>query len=170
MSLVGDNGLQEAYMVAVYDSSNIYFKLAWPDPTSTLSVQSDPWRFSGSLWTQEEMEDDKAVFYFPTDTPPADWDTLGAVTIDPLEGTTADGSCNVWAWGAGLTNPVGYADDLLATSTTLEGDAGTAAFVSNYDPDKSYPPSVQDPAIEPSQGPDVLLRSEAIPFVDTIRP
>jgi hypothetical protein len=170
MGLVGDNGLQEAYLVAVHDSTNIYFKLAWPDPTNTMSVQMDPWSFDGSVWSQEEVEDDMVLFYFPTDTPPTDWDTLGVGTIDPVDGTTTDGSCNVWGWSAGLTNPVGYADDLLATSTALEGDAGTAAYEMNDDPDKSYPPLVQDPAVEPSAGPEALLESEAIPFEETIRP
>jgi hypothetical protein len=170
LDLVGDNGLREAYLMAVHDSTHIYFKLAWPDPTGTMSVQRNPWHFDGSAWAQEEMEDDMVVFYFPTDQPPADWDTLGAVTINAEDGTTTDGSLNVWGWSAGLTNPVGYADDLLATPTQLEGDAGTAAFELNYNAAKSYPPSVQDPAIEPSQGPEVLLRSEAIPFEETLRP
>jgi hypothetical protein len=170
MGLVGDNGLREAYLIAAHDSTNIYFKLAWPDPTSTMSMQRNPWHFDGSAWSREEVEDDMAFFYFPTDTPPADWDTLGAGTIDPVDGTTTDGSCNVWGWTAGMTNPLGYADDLLATPTELGGDAGTAAFDLNSDAGKSFPPMVQDPAIEPSLGSEVLLEDEAIPFEETIRP
>jgi hypothetical protein len=165
----GDNGLREAYLVAAHDGAHIYFKLAWPDPTATMSRQRDMWRFDGSDWTQEG-HDDMVVFFFPTDTPPADWDTLGAAVIDSVDGVPNDGSLNAWAWTAGLTNPVGYADDLLATPANLENDAGNAAFRLNYDADKSYPPWVQDPAIEPSQGPDILLDSEDIPFEDTIRP
>jgi hypothetical protein len=170
MALVGDNGLREAYLIAVHDSTHIYFKLAWPDPTSTMSLGRDRWHFDGSDWTREEGADDMAIFFFPTDTPPAEWDTLGAGTVDAEGATTTDGTLNVWAWTAGLTNPVGYADDLLATPTELENDAGTAAFELNYDAGKSYPPHVQDPAIEPSQGPEVLLESEAVPFEETIRP
>jgi len=169
IDLVGDNGLREAYLIAAHDSTHIYFKLAWPDPTSTMSTGREMWHFDGSDWTQAG-DDDMVVFFFPTDTPPADWDTLGAAVIDSVYGTPNDGSLNTWGWTAGLTNPVGYADDLLATSTELEGDAGTATFELNYDPDKSYPPRVQDPATEPSQGPDVLLYDEAIPFEETIRP
>jgi hypothetical protein len=169
VALVGDNGLREAYLIAVHDSSHIYFKLAWPDPTSTMSLQRDMWHFDGSTWTQEG-HDDMVVFFFPTDQPPTDWDSLGAATIDSIEGVPTDGSLNAWGWTAGLTNPLGYADDLLATPADLEGDAGTPVFDLNYDADKSYPPMVQDPGIEPSQGPDVLLRDEAIPFEETIRP
>lgn len=169
IDLVGDNGLREAYLIAVHDSTHIYFKLAWPDPTATMSLQRDMWRFDGSAWTQEG-HDDMVVFFFPTDQPPTDWDTLGAAVIDSIEGVPADGSLNAWGWTAGLTNPVGYADDLLATPANLAGDAGTPAFERNYDANKSYPPLVQDPSVEPSQGPDVLLKSEAIPFEETIRP
>lgn len=169
IDLVGDNGLREAYLMAVHDGTHIYFKLAWPDPTGTMSLQRNMWRFDGSTWTQEG-QDDMAVFFFPTDQPPTDWDSLGAATIDSIDGVPDDGSLNAWGWTAGLTNPLGYADDLLATPAELKGDAGTAAFRLNYEADKSYPPLVQNPAIEPSQGPDILLESEAIPFEETIRP
>jgi len=166
----GDNGLREAYLTAVHDSTQIYFKLAWPDPTSTMSVKRDLWRFDGSAWTRDGSKDDIAVFYFPTDQPPTDWDSLGGTVLEPEDGQPADGSLNAWAWTAGLTNPLGYADDLLATSTELEGDAGTAVYTLNTDDGKSYPPQVQHPGIEPSAGPDVLLASEAISFEETIRP
>ena len=169
IDLVGDNGLREAYLMAVHDSTHIYFKLAWPDPTSTMSLGRERWHFDGSDWTRGGDED-MAIFFFPTDTPPADWDTLGAGTVSAEEATTTDGTLNTWAWTAGLTNPVGYADDLLSTPTALENDAGTAAFRLNYDAGKSYPPYVQDPAVEPGQGPEVLLETEAIPFEETIRP
>jgi hypothetical protein len=165
----GDNGLREAYLIAAHDSTNIYFKLAWPDPTATMSQQRDMWHFDGSDWTQQG-DDDMVVFFFPTDTPPADWDTLGAAVIDSVSGTPNDGSLNAWGWTAGLTNPLGYADDLLATPADLAGDTGMPGFVLNYDADKSYPPFVQDPSIEPSQGSNILLEDEAIPFEDTIRP
>ncbi len=168
-ALVGDNGLREAYLAAAYDSTHIYFKLAWPDPTSTMSLQRDMWHFDGRAWTQEG-QDDMAVFFFPTDQPPSDWETMGAGTIDAEDGTTTDGILNAWGWTAGLTNPLGYADDLLATATELAGDAGTPVFHLNYDAAKSYPPQVQHPGIESSQGSDVLLENEAIPFEETIRP
>lgn len=165
----GDNGLTEAYLMAVYDSSRIYFKLAWPDPTSTMSMQKDMWHFDGHLtWTREGQED-MAMFLFPTEMEPADWETLGGATFFPGDGPE-DGSVNVWRWGAGRTNPLGWADDLGARESQLIPDEGVGVYSDNYDPDKSYPPFVQDPSIEPSQGSDILLESEAIPFEDTIRP
>ena len=166
---IGDNGLREAYMVAVHDSTHIYFKLAWPDPTGTMSTQKDVWHFDGAVWNRSG-EEDIVVFFFPTDTPPTDWETLGGGTIDSEDRLPGDGTLNVWGWRAGLTNPFGWADDLIATATELVGDAGTAVTETNYDPGKSYPPFVQDPSVEPSWGSNVLLEDEAIPFEDTIRP
>jgi hypothetical protein len=169
-SILGDNGLREAYLMAAYDSSHIYFKLAWPDPNSTMDMGKDLWHFDGRLSWTRKGEEDMAVFYFPTDQPPTGWESLGGATIDLMEMHPADGSLNVWEWMAGRTNPLGYADDLLATASELAGDAGTAVAEPNYDSAKSYPPYVQNPAVEPSAGAQALLESEAIPFEDTLRP
>jgi hypothetical protein len=127
------------------------------------------WHLDGATWTQQG-EEDIVVFFFPTDQPPTDWETLGGATIDDQDLLPNDGTLNVWGWRAGLTNPLGWADDFLATTTELEGDAGTATAELNYDAGKFYPPYVQDPSVEPSQGSDILLESEAIPFEETIRP
>jgi hypothetical protein len=166
----GDNGLSEAYIVAVHDSTRIYFKLAWPDPNATVDMVKDMWYFDGQLtWTREGQED-MVVFLFPTEQAPAGWDELGGATYFPAANHPADGSVNVWRWCAGRTNPLGWADDLLATDSELHEDDGTGVFTDNCDPQKSYPPYVQHPAIEPSLGDEVLSASEAIPFEDTIKP
>jgi len=165
----GDNRLREAYIIAVHDSSKLYFKLAWPDPTSTMSMEKDLWHFDGhTIWNQEG-EEDIVMFLFPMDEAPTDWETLGGATFFPQEGPD-NGAVNIWMWAAGRTNPLGYADDLLATASELEEDQGGSGYSENYDPAKSYPPFVQDPSVEPTAGSKVLLESEAIPFEETIRP
>ncbi len=167
--ILGDNGLREAYLMAAHDSTSIYFKLAWPDPTSTMSVGKDMWHFDGSTWTRDGHEEDMAMLLFPMEQPPTDWELLGGATFFPADHPT-DGAVNVWRWHAGLTNPMGWADDLFATASGLEGDQGSSGYRENSDGAKSYPPFVQNPAIEPSAGPEVLLEGEAIPFEETIRP
>jgi hypothetical protein len=167
--IAGDNGLREAYIMAAHDGVRIYFKLAWPDPSGTVDMEKDLWRFDGHTWTQEG-EEDMVLFFFPTDQPPTDWESLGGATIDPQEGHPADGTLNVWGWGAGRTNPLGRADDLLATETELQLDDGVGVANSNYDQEKSFPPYVQHPAIEASLGEKVLLAWEAVRYEDTVRP
>ena len=165
----GDNGLREAYLMAAHDGVKIYFKLAWPDPTGIEDKEKDMWHFDGQAWAQQ-VEEDIAMFFFPTEQAPIDWDVLGGATIDPEQGHPADGTLNVWAWGAGRTNPLGRADDLLATETGIQVDDGSGVASFNYDPEKSYPPHVQHPAIEPSLGEKVLLAWEAVRYEDTIKP
>jgi hypothetical protein len=167
--IVGDNGLREAYLMAAHDGVRIYFKLAWPDPSATVDMEKDLWRFDGQAWTQQG-EEDIVVFFFPTDQPPAGWDSLGGATIDHQVGHPTDGTLNVWAWCAGRTNPLGRADDLLATETEIQFDDGIGVASFNYDPEKSFPPYVQHPAIDPSLGEKVLLAWEAVRYEDTVRP
>lgn len=166
----GDNGLREAYIIAIHDSSKIYFKMAWPDPTSTMSTTKDMWQFDGhTAWSRGSQEEDMVTFLFPMEPAPIGWEIMGGATFFPADHPSY-GAVNIWRWHAGLTNPMGWADDLLATALGFEEDEGVSGYRENYNSAKSYPPFVQDPTIKPSQGPDVLLESEAIPFEETIRP
>jgi hypothetical protein len=65
---------------------------------------------------------------------------------------------------------MGYADDQFADATGRRGDGGEAVFTPNYAAGVSHPLWVQDPAISPSFGEEFLLREEAIPFEETLRP
>jgi len=167
----GDNGLNEAFLIAAHDSSKIYFKLAWPDPNATADMAKDMWHYDGhTKWSRGSEEEDMVMFLFPTEQAPTDWEILGGATFFPGEEHPADGWVNVWRWHAGLTNPMGWADDLLATASGLEEDEGVSGYWENDDSAKFYPPFVQDPTIEPSSGWEVLLESEAIAFEETLRP
>lgn len=163
----GDAGIDTLYLHSAHDSTLIYFLLSWPD--GSLDVEKDMWWYDGHQFTRNGDED-IVVFIFPTDNPPTNWESEGGGEFFPDPGYPPDGEVNVWLWGAGRTNPLGYADDEFADSQGRRSDEGNQTFVPNYELDINHPLWVQDPRIPPSLGEDFLLEEEAIEFEETLRP
>lgn len=163
----GEAGIDTLYLHSAHDSTYVYFLLSWPDGSA--DVVKDMWWYDGREFTQSG-EEDMVVFIFATDNSPTDWDDLGGGIFFPNPGYPPDGEVNIWLWGAGRTNPMGYADDEFANSMGWRQDTGDPIFIPNYVPNMNHPGWVQDPRISPTLGEDFLLEEEAIPFEKTLRP
>lgn len=163
----GDAGIDSVYLHGAHDSTRIYFFLSWYDGSA--DVKKDVWTFDGLQFGRSGHED-MVVFIYAATSPPPDWDSDGAGGFFPEPGYPSSGEVNVWLWGAGSTNPMGYADDRFADTSGCRGDGGEAVFTPNYAADVSYPLWVQDPAIPPSFGEEFLLEDEAVSFEETLRP
>ncbi len=101
---------------AAYDENNVYILVSWKDTTFNMSSASwvlngpaDP-KKSGSTtgWTSQSS-DDKVILSFD----------MGSSKRD------------VWNWSLALSEPLGYAIDMLENGSVVNADAGDKTYVRN---------------------------------------
>ncbi|GHN00530.1 hypothetical protein WSM22_20190 [Cytophagales bacterium WSM2-2] len=101
---------------AAYDDNNLYVLISWKD--TTFNASSANWIFNGpadpnkigstSGWTSQRS-DDKLILSFD----------MGSSKRD------------VWNWSLALSEPLGYAIDMIDNNGNLSTDAGNKTFVRN---------------------------------------
>jgi hypothetical protein len=101
---------------AAYDDNNIYVLVSWRDTTYNMSNAN--WVFNGpadpnksgstSGWTSQRS-DDRAILSFD----------MGSSKRD------------VWTWSLALSEPVGYAIDMIDNNGIVNSDAGAPSFARN---------------------------------------
>lgn len=106
----------KATLKAAYDDNAIYILVSWRD--TTFNMSSANWVFNGpsdphksgstSGWTSQRS-DDKMILSFD----------MGSSKRD------------VWNWSLALSEPLGYATDMIDNNGTLSTDAGNKTFVRN---------------------------------------
>ncbi len=103
-------------MKAAYDDNNLYILVSWKD--TTFNMSSANWVFNGATdphksgstsgWTSQRS-DDKMILSFD----------MGSSKRD------------VWNWSLALSEPLGFAMDLLDNSGVVSADAGNKTYVRN---------------------------------------
>lgn len=106
----------KATVKAAYDDNNLYLLVSWRDTTFNMSNAN--WVFNGasdpnksgstSGWTSQRS-DDKLILSFD----------MGASKKD------------VWNWSLALSEPMGYAIDMIDNGGVVSNDAGNKTFVRN---------------------------------------
>ncbi len=101
---------------AAYDDNNVYILVSWRDTTFNMSNAS--WVFNGPAdpkksgstagWTSQRS-DDKIILSFD----------MGSSKRD------------IWTWSLGLSEPLGYAIDMLDDGGVLNADAGNKTYARN---------------------------------------
>lgn len=101
---------------AAYDNANLYFLISWKDTTFNLS--SANWVFNGASdpnksgstagWTSQRSDDKMMVSF-----------DMGSSQHD------------VWNWSLALSEPLGYAIDMIKNNTGTTVDAGNKSYVRN---------------------------------------
>ncbi|MEO5603756.1 MAG: c-type cytochrome [Cyclobacteriaceae bacterium] len=103
-------------MKAAYDNDSIYILISWKD--TLFNASKTNWLFDGPIdpnksglttgWTSQRSED---AFIFSFDM--------------------ADGKKDVWNWSLALSEPLGYAIDMIENSSVLTNDLGDKSYVRN---------------------------------------
>lgn len=103
-------------MKAAYDDNNIYLLVSWRD--TTFNMSSANWVYNGATdpnksgsvsgWTSQRS-DDKMILSFD----------MGSAKRD------------VWNWSLALSEPLGYATDMMDNSGVVTNDAGNKTFARN---------------------------------------
>ena len=172
-------GPVEVKAQAVYSSSDIWFRLEWPDATESIDRS---WTFDGTAWKKSGNEDRVGLYW--EISPIKQFDNKGCAVlchnegedpskwymITPEEKARADN----WHWKAARSNPAGYADDKWLTGVLEDlkdlesanhGDQKQAGGdKDNRTEDKKGPAMMQDPGKAPSAGVRFLLASEGVPL------
>jgi hypothetical protein len=176
---------------AVYTPQEIYLLAQWPDKTMT--IQHEPWIFTGSAWEYHEGEgpfEDR--FAIQWDISAANFPLVGCMILchagaaypdkKPRMHTNAPGEfTDEWHWKAARSNPLGYVDDKYVDSTEdpkddeagHHADGGTRVYTRNkpLDGAPSFMWKGATPAIPPTVTADVaklfLLDSDKAPIGPT---
>jgi mono/diheme cytochrome c family protein len=106
----------EITLKAAYDDNNLYILVSWKD--TTFNMSSANWVYNGATdplksgsttgWTSQRS-DDKLFLSFD----------MGSSKRD------------VWNWSLALSEPIGYATDMLDNSSVVSADAGDKTYVRN---------------------------------------
>jgi len=130
-------------MKAAYDSLNLYILLEWSD--STLNIANSTWYYNGPSdplksdttggWTSQKNNDKVSLAFEiqPASGPEGTFSSVGcqASCHNNQMGLTS-GSLDIWNWNVALSEPLGYAGDMVITpSSGLTYDAGQTSFVRN---------------------------------------
>lgn len=170
-------GPVEVKAQAVYSTSDVWFRLEWPDATESVDRS---WSYDGTAWKKSGNEDRVGLYWEITSI--KQFPSKGCAALCHNEGTdqskwymiTPDEKARAdnWHWKAARSNPVGYADDkwlggLLEDPKDPEsanhGDKKQAGGdKDNRTEDKKGPAMMQDPSKSPSAGVKFLLASEAV--------
>ncbi|GBE19023.1 sporulation kinase E [archaeon BMS3Abin16] len=117
----GSIGKIDVTLKALYDPEYIYFYITWPDPTK--SIEKDMWTFNGERWTLSGDED-RIAFFWNIDDSIKGFNIGGCAMLchgDRMHTNGPRELGDLWQWQAGLTNPIGYADDGWIDDTVLQG-------------------------------------------------
>jgi len=124
---------------AAYDSENLYVLAEWTD--SDVNASNSSWLFDGPLdpnkpdlsggWTSQR-NCDKIAFAFEISSaasPAGTFSNVGCaaschnnLSVPVMYPTS--GKVDLWNWSLARSNPMGYAEDLVASSDSLSTDAG----------------------------------------------
>jgi len=130
-------------MKAAYDSVNVYILLEWSD--STLNIANSTWYFNGPAdplksdttggWTSQKNNDKVSLAFEIQHAvgPGGTFSTEGcqASCHGSNQMQLSSGSMDIWNWNLALSEPMGYAGDMVLNSSGLTYDAGTPSFARN---------------------------------------
>ncbi len=131
-------------MKAAYDSINLYILLEWND--STLNIANSNWYVNGnpdplkadtiSEWTSQKNNDKVSLAWEiqPATGTGGTFSTSGCAATCHSGGQMGltSGSVDIWNWNLALSEPMGYANDMVITpSSGLTYDAGNPTFARN---------------------------------------
>ena len=131
-------------MKAAYDSVNLYILLEWND--KTLNIQNSSWYYNGPAdplksdstggWTGQNNNDHVSLA-FQIQSATGAGGTFNDVGCQASchggsQMALTSGSMDIWNWSAALSEPMGYAGDMVLNSSTgLTYDQGNPTFVRN---------------------------------------
>jgi hypothetical protein len=149
----GTIGNMTVTLKTVYTAQEIYLLAKWPDKTMT--VEHEPWIFSGSTWEYREGEgpfEDRFAIQWNISV--ANFPQVGCMILchaggaspdkKPRMHTNAPGEfTDEWHWKAVRSNPMGYVDDKYVDSTVdpkddeagHHADGGTRVYTRNQPKD-----------------------------------
>ncbi len=130
-------------MKAAYDDSSLYVLLEWTD--ATVNISNSSWLHNGPLdplkgdssrgWTSQR-NNDKVALAFEIDAASSSAGTFSnvgcAASCHNNQMQPQTGKVDIWDWNLALSEPFGYAGDMIADGNTgLAYDAGQKSFVRN---------------------------------------
>lgn len=143
LSTFNDGENVEALIKAAYDDENIYILVQWNDNdrdasrfSSLYNGPEDPLQagMSSEFWTSQR-NDDQLSFAFDlqsaTGTAGTFQDVGCASTCHNGEMKTQSGKVDVWNWSLALSEPMGYALDMVCDASGLSLDQGTPMYARN---------------------------------------
>lgn len=154
------------------DSTNVYLLARWvdgnkmygTDSAASKSIYRRIWRFDGTNWSKSQDEDRLGIVWQIDDAYGA---SCGRTCHNekPVHATN-NGKMDFWHWKATRTNPVGYADDQVGTTTGRVNDTKISGVfgIDNQDSAGTLPRFMKPPSAPPA---DFLFMSTAIPFVNS---
>jgi mono/diheme cytochrome c family protein len=142
-----NNGVDPGLKIkAAYDNDNLYILAEWTDKDLDLSDGSwlrrgpvDPLKAdSTSGWTSQRNSD-RIAFAFEVNaasSPAGSFSNVGCAASCHSNGNNkfmypTSGTVDFWNWSAAKTNPMGYAEDMIANSDSLSDDSGQRIFYRN---------------------------------------
>ncbi|MBI4350201.1 MAG: hypothetical protein HY550_02075 [Elusimicrobia bacterium] len=176
-----NKGSSEVALAALYDDTDIYFKITWTDPREERDYW--PWVKTGDGWERLAAQPkDETVYYedkfsllFPKERNKM-FETYGCAVkchADPKYRygySAADKLIDLWHWKASRTDPAGYAEDQYILGQDLgrkdvgrfpDPDEG-GGFIVNLSADGKTP--LYLPAGKGAEVPGAILRSKAAPY------
>lgn len=131
---------------AAYDNNNLYILAEWEDTVGNFSYGS--WMYNGPTdsrkpdttngWTSQKNCDHFALAFeiSSASSPAGAFSSVGCAASCHGSGSSAvmsptSGSVDVWDWNTAHSAPLGYAEDMVASSDGLSWDAGTRMWTPN---------------------------------------
>lgn len=130
-------------MKAAYDNTKLYVYMEWVDSdlspefeASWLNGPKDPLKSDSTGGWTSQGNSDKVALAFDIANASSSAGTFAntgcAASCHNNKMQPATGSVDIWSWDLALSEPLGYATDLVTTSATgLANDAGTTTSVRN---------------------------------------
>jgi hypothetical protein len=157
---------------ALHDSTNVYLLARWTDghkmygtdSAASKSVSRNKWTYSGTAWAKSGDEDRLGISWKIDDT----YGASCARTCHNEKATHAsfNAKTDYWHWKATRTNPVGYSDDQVGTTSGRTNDTKiSGAFGIDNQDSAGTLPKFMKPAPAPVN--DFLFMSNAIAFVNS---
>ncbi len=124
-----EDGPEDALVKTVHTDKEIFFLFQWEDDSGAQSIKPNMWVYDGTKWTayKEEDEvqmDDMLSFQWNISVP--GFEKRGCLNIchapekeDKMYTEKAGEMTDLWLWKAGISNPLGYADDYYMDHTNV---------------------------------------------------